>query len=121
MAWQRVDLVVDGGVADAEPLAEALESQGALSTELSDADAGTPRERAVFAEPGSDAPLWPRCRVSALFALDARVALAVDGAVAACAIDSAAAAFIDRVEDADWVALPQRQFEPIRAGARLWI
>ena len=119
MAWQRVDLVVEGGVAEA--LAEALESQGALCTELTDADAGTPRERSVFAEPGSDALLWPRCRVSALFALDARVALAVDAALAACAIESAAAASIDRVEDADWVALTQRQFEPIRAGARLWI
>jgi ribosomal protein L11 methyltransferase len=119
MAWQRVDLVVDGAVAQA--LAEALESQGALSTELTDADAGTPRERAVFAEPGSDAALWPRCRVSALFAADARVGPAVDAALAACAIDSAGAASIDRVEDADWVALTQRQFEPIRAGARLWI
>jgi ribosomal protein L11 methyltransferase len=119
MAWQRVGLVVDGAVAEA--LAQALESQGALSTELTDADAGTPCERAVFAEPGSDAPLWPRCRVSALFAADARVALAVDAALAACAIDSAATACIDRVEDADWVALTQHQFAPIRAGARLWI
>ena len=31
------------------------------------------------------------------------------------------AASIDRLEDADWVALTQRQFEPIRAGERLWI
>jgi ribosomal protein L11 methyltransferase len=30
-------------------------------------------------------------------------------------------ASIDRLEDADWVALTQKQFEPIRAGERLWI
>jgi ribosomal protein L11 methyltransferase len=30
-------------------------------------------------------------------------------------------ASIDRLDDTDWVALTQRQFEPIRAGRRLWI
>jgi ribosomal protein L11 methyltransferase len=119
MAWQRVDLVVDGDCA--EPLAEALAEAGAVSTDLSDADAGTPAEHAVFGEPGADATAWPRCRVSALFGADADVARAMDAALAACGIESLAAASIDRVEDADWVALTQRQFEPIRAGERLWI
>jgi len=31
------------------------------------------------------------------------------------------AASVDRLEDADWVARTQREFEPIRAGERLWI
>ena len=47
MPWQRVGLVVDGDRAEA--LAEALEDAGAVSTDLSDADAGTPEEHAVFA------------------------------------------------------------------------
>ena len=38
---------------------------------------------------------------------------------AACAAIEAAS--IGRLEDADWVALTQRQFEPIRAADRLWI
>jgi ribosomal protein L11 methyltransferase len=114
MAWLRVDLVVEG--ASAEPLADALAQAGATSTEISDAEAGTPREDAVYAEPGADANLWSSCRVSALFAADANVERALDAATAACGIAAPSAASIARVEDADWVALTQRQFEPIRAG-----
>jgi len=119
MAWLRVDLVVEG--ASAVPLADALAQEGAISTEISDADAGTPREDAVYGEPGADANLWSSCRVSALFAADANVERALDAATAACGIAALSAASIARVEDADWVALTQRQFEPMRAGERLWI
>jgi ribosomal protein L11 methyltransferase len=119
VAWQRVDLVVEGG--EAEALAEALEEEGAISTEIGDADAGTPEERAVFGEPGADAPLWPRARVSALFGSDAPVALIVDKALESRSIAALGAASISRVEDADWVKLTQGQFAPIRAGERLWI
>jgi ribosomal protein L11 methyltransferase len=119
MGWQRVELVVTGE--EAEALAEALEAAGAISTELSDADAGTPDENAVFAEPGADVNLWPRSRVSALFAGDADAARAAGEALAASGVASIGGASVERVEDADWVALTQRQFEPIRAGERLWI
>jgi ribosomal protein L11 methyltransferase len=119
VAWQRVDLVVGGG--EAEVLAEALEDEGAISTEIGDADAGTPEERAVFGEPGADAPLWGRARVSALFGPDAPVALIVDRVLESCSIATLGAASLSRVADADWVKLTQGQFAPIRAGARLWI
>lgn len=108
MAWQRVTLIVSG--AEAEALAAALDSEGAISTEIADADDATSREEAVFAEPGADARLWKRCRVSALFAPEADLAR-----------HARAGACIQRVHDADWVALSQRQFQPIRAGERLWI
>jgi ribosomal protein L11 methyltransferase len=114
MAWQRVSVVVAGE--QAEALAERLEEAGAVSTEIADADAGTALEHAVFAEPGADAALWPRCRVTALFPAEARLdAILADSHV------EATAASIDRLEDTDWVTLTQRQFEPIRAGERLWI
>ena len=58
MAWQRVALVVAGH--HAEALGEALSGQGALSVEITDADAGTAEERAVFGEPGAEAKHWPR-------------------------------------------------------------
>ena len=119
MSWQRVDLLVEG--AHAEALCEALEDAGALSTEISDGDAGTPDENPVFGEPGADAALWPRCRVRALFGDDTQVARAVAASLAAAGVETLAAASVDRLEDADWVALTQRQFEPIRAGERLWI
>jgi len=50
VAWQRVELIVEA--AQAELLADALEEAGAIATEITDADAGTPDESAVFGEPG---------------------------------------------------------------------
>ena len=119
MAWQRLALVVEGR--HAEALSEALESAGAVSTEISDADAGTDREQALFGEPGADAGLWPRCRVIALFPADADLSARVEAALEASETRALEAASVDRLEDADWVALTQRQFQPIRAGERLWI
>jgi ribosomal protein L11 methyltransferase len=119
VAWQRLALVVEGRHAGA--LTDALEAEGALATEITDADAGTPREQARFGEPGAEAAPWPRARVGALFALDADLAGALERALAASGAPALAAASVDRVEDADWVALTQRQFDPIRAGERLWI
>jgi len=119
MPWQRLDLVVRGERAQA--LADALEEAGALSTELTDADAGTPDEQAVFGEPGGDTHPWPRTRVSALFNKDfaAREALREAAAAAGAAIEGEVR--IEQIEDADWVALTQRQFEPLKVGRRLWI
>ena len=119
MAWQRVALVVDGAAAAA--LADALEAEGALATEITDADEGTEREQAVFGEPGAELAPWPHARVSALFPLEADLSAALEGALDECGVRGCAAASIDRLEDADWVALTQRQFDPIRAGSRLWI
>ena len=119
MAWQRLDLVVEGRFAEA--LSEALEEAGALATEISDADVGTERERAVFGEPGADAVLWPRTLVSALFGLEADVAATLEAALATSEVSLKDAPETRRIEDTDWVALTQRQFEPLRVGARLWI
>jgi len=114
MAWQRVTLIVPGH--QAESASEALEAQGAVSTDLADADADSAAEREIFAEPGAQAAFWERCRLTALFpeTTDLSAALERSGV-------SATHASIDRLEDVDWVALTQRQFEPIRAGQRLWI
>ena len=119
MAWQRLALVVDGR--HAEALSEALEECDALATEISDADAGTSREKAVFGEPGADSALWPRTLVSALFALKADISATLDAALAASGAQLLGPASIDRIEDTDWVALTQRQFKPLRVGERLWI
>jgi len=119
LAWQRLALVVEGR--HAESLGEALEEQGALATEITDADAGTDREQAVFGEPGAQADLWPRARLSALFPVDADLDAALDRALRSSGAPALTAASVDRVEDTDWVALTQRQFEPIQAGERLWI
>ena len=114
MPHQRVTLIVPG--ADAEELSEALEAEGAVSTDLADADADTAAEREIFAEPGAQPAFWARCRLTALFPIDMDVSAALER----CGVAMLGAS-IDRLEDTDWVALTQRQFEPIRAGERLWI
>jgi ribosomal protein L11 methyltransferase len=119
MAWKRLSLVVAGG--EAEALAAALDDEGALSSEISDADAGTAAERQVFAEPGAQVEPWERCRVAALFPADGNLVLVLARALAACGADLLEPVATEDVEDMDWVALTQRQFEPIRAGERLWI
>jgi ribosomal protein L11 methyltransferase len=119
VAWQRLDLVVEGPFA--EPLSEALEEAGALATEISDADIGTEREQPVFGEPGADAVLWPRTLVSALFGVEADIPATLDAALAASGAPLLAAPVMGRIEDTDWVALTQRQFKPLRVGERMWI
>ena len=119
MGWQRLSLVVAG--AQAEALSDALEAHGAVSTDLSDADAGTAAEREVLVEASEQAELWPRCRITALFRDEVDVSAMIERALAECGASGLSAASIDRLEDADWVAVTQKQFEPIRAGERLWI
>jgi ribosomal protein L11 methyltransferase len=119
MAWQRLALVIEGR--HAEALGEALGVRGALSVEITDADAGTPAERAVFGEPGAEAEPWPRARVSALFAPEADARRALGEALAECEAATLEPATVDVLADEDWVALTQRQFWPIRAGQRLWV
>ena len=114
MAWQRVTLIVPGE--EAEALSELLEAGGAISTDLADADADTAAEREIFGEPGAHAAFWARCRLTALFPIEMDVSAALERSGVA-----SLGASVDRLEDADWVALTQRQFEPIRAGERLWI
>jgi len=119
VAWQRLALVVEGR--DAEALADLLEEEGALATEITDADAGTEREQAVFGEPGSEVTPWPRARISALLSPDLDAHAVLERALRASGTTALEAAQLDRIEDADWVALTQRQFTPLRVGERLWI
>jgi len=119
MAWLRIGLVVRGE--HAEALGDALEARGALSVDLADADAGTVREAPRFAEPGAASGPWPRCRVGALLDEDEDADAVIASALRDCGAESLEAASVERVEDTDWVARTQREFEPIRAGERLWI
>jgi ribosomal protein L11 methyltransferase len=114
MAWQRVTLIVAG--TEAESLGDALQAAGAISTDLCDADADTATEREIFGEPGAQGGSWDRCRLTALFPEETDIGATLERSGVA-----ATAASLDRLEDADWVALTQRQFAPIRAGERLWI
>ena len=119
MAWQRLNAVVPGPQADA--VADALAQAGALSTDLADADAGTPGERAVFGEPGALAAPWPRALLTALFPAQADVPGAFRAACALTGLAPIPGFTLDALADADWVRETQAQFEPLPVGRRLWI
>jgi ribosomal protein L11 methyltransferase len=119
MAWQRIEVIIAG--ADAEAFCDVLAEMGAVSTEVSDADEGTVRERAVFGEPGASEPAWTHARVVALFDAQADAAAAMRNALGRLDLAPLDGPRIDTLEDADWVALTQRQFAPIRVGERLWV
>ncbi len=118
--WQAVTLIVDARCV--ETLSDALLECGALSVDVSDAAAGTPTERPLFAEPGSaPASNWAVNRVVALFPHDAPVANLVPAALTASALPASTAYGIDRVDDQDWVRLTQSQFTPQKISSRLWV
>lgn len=120
MPFLSATLIVDARCVDA--LADALIERGALSVEVTDAAAGTPGERPLFAEPGSAPALnWPVNRVAALFAHDANLAETVSEALRAASLPPTTPYGMDRIDDKDWVRLTQSQFTPQQVSPRLWV
>lgn len=118
--WLSVAFVTSS--AYAERLSDALFEQGALSVSIDDADAGTERETPQFGEPGSPAaPLWEASRVIALFDPADDLATRLVAAAVEADIVPPPPYEISEVEEQNWVALTQAQFEPIRVTERLWI
>ena len=119
MSWLSVSFEVAAD--DVEAISDALLEAGAASVEVADADAGSPAERPVFAEPGSGDPrLWQRSRVSALVAEGADAGVLVAGACARAAI-APPPYRLQVLAEQDWVRASRDQFAPIRVSKRLWI
>ena len=114
-------LVPEDGV---EAVSDALiDSLGALSVSVEDADAGTDAEQALFGEPGLPAPGpgWQRSQLRALFvdegaANEAATLLLGDPHCADVALQGLVA-----VPDEDWVRITQAQFEPVPITPDFWI
>jgi len=119
MSYTQASFVVTG--ADVDRLSDALMEAGALSVEVTDADAGTPDEQAAFHEPGEAARSWRRCVVSALFNADADAEEALRDACAVAQVAYPQESQFAVLEEQDWVRLTQSQFKPIRITERLWI
>ena len=120
MPWLSATTIVERE--RAEPLSDALMAAGALSVDVSDADAGTSSERPIFDEPGgAPAVGWARAKVIALFALEADVPAAFAAAFDDAGVEAATAYEVGRVDDEDWVRRTQSQFTPQEAAPGLWI
>src|SRR3972149_9870023 len=112
MPW--LSLIVDTDAEHAEMLSDALLESGALSVDLLDADADTPDEQAIFAEPGEPPPgVWQHNRVSALFDDDRDVAAILRSAAGNIGLTQLPEYRIEALADNDWVRLPPSPFEPL--------
>ena len=119
MAWLSIAFEIPA--ADVEAVSDALLEAGAVSVDVTDADAGTAAEQPVFAEPGSPEPRpWGRSRVSVLVAAGEDAGTIVAAACAHAGIAPPPYQSV-AVADQDWVRASRDQFTPIRVSQRLWI
>jgi ribosomal protein L11 methyltransferase len=117
--WQAASLVADA--AEVERLGDALLAAGALAVDVADPQAGGDAATPLDEGPDERFPLWPRCRVTALFAADADAGAAIAAAAAAAGLAEPPPFERYAVAEQDWVRLTQAQFPPQRVSERLWI
>lgn len=120
MSWLSV--TVEMAARDAEPLADALIEEGAISVDMGDPYEGTETEQAIFNEPGEPCErIWNVSRVTALFEKGIDPDEILKSACLRAGLGSVPEYALGEVEEQDWVRLTQSQFSPIRISDRLWI
>jgi len=103
-------------------LSDALLEAGAISVDVTDAQAGTGLETPIFREPGEEAGVaYGSNRLIALFDPGTDAAAALARACAAAGLDPVPEYRTAEVPEQDWVKLTQSQFAPLRVSARLWV
>lgn len=120
MAWLSLEFRVPG--ADVDALSDALFAVGALSVDVTDADQGSQKERAIYLEPGEDILLsWGHNSVVGLFdrkEYSSQIISALESEVHPLKLPDPVER---RIDDQDWVRSTQQQFEPIQITQRLQI
>jgi len=120
MAWLELEFCVPGP--DVDHLSESLFSVGAISVDVTDADEGSAKEKAIFAEPGEIFELsWNANRVVALFDSDVDVTKVIKNLEEFVNVSELSDYQVRTVEDQDWVRLTQKQFDPIQVTDRIRI
>ena len=120
MAWLELEFCVPGP--DVDHLSESLFSVGAISIDVTDADEGSTKEKAIFAEPGEIFELsWNANRVVALFVSDVDVTKVIKNLEEFVNVSQLSDYQVRTVEDQDWVRLTQKQFDPIQVTDRIRI
>jgi ribosomal protein L11 methyltransferase len=125
MTYRQLQFTVDAQTA--EDLGDALMELGALSISVADAQADTPDEIPLYGEPGMipDQEAWQESVVQALFdnALWHQFPQHTE-AILAELVQSGLAVDVyteTMIEEQNWVALTQAQFEPIAITSRMWV
>jgi len=118
-AW--INLKIQASAAYADMMSEALIELGALSCSIEDSYLNTENEEALFGEPNIPSnTIWQHNTVESLF--DAAVSIdTIINELKTITGLSHIDYTLDSVEEQNWVALTQSQFEPINILDRLWI
>lgn len=118
------ELVLHAPQALVEPVSDALmDTLGALSVAVEDADAGSAGEQALFGEPGLPAPAggWERSTLTALFDTEGAAERAVAWLLAQDGTAGVHMQAVHAVAEQDWVRLTQSQFTPVEITPEFWV
>ena len=118
MSYIEIRTVLPSAIA--EKLSDALMENGALSSAIEDAYAGTPDEQPIFGEPNEPTAVWEQSLVIALFDDKANIDSIFQAACNSIQIEPPEYNK-ERLPEKDWVRMTQAQFDPIRISERLWI
>jgi ribosomal protein L11 methyltransferase len=117
-----IELVLRVPEAGAETLSDALlETHGALSVSVEDAEAGDPGERPLFGEPGMpiERAAWRDTRLVVLF--DSMPSAERTATALLAHDDTLRVEALRPLADRDWVRLTQAQFGPSEIAPGFWI
>ena len=118
MSYIEIRTVLPSAIA--EKLSDALMENGALSSAIEDAYAGTENEQPIFGEPNEPTAVWEQSLVIALFDNQANIDSIFQATCNSIQIEPPEYSK-ERLPEKDWVRMTQAQFDPIRISERLWI
>jgi ribosomal protein L11 methyltransferase len=119
-----VELLLHAPQDSVESVSDALmDTLGALSVSVEDADADTAAEQALFGEPGMpiDRSAWAHSVLKALFQDEAAATAAAAWVVAQAGQEAVKVVSMLPVAEQDWVRLTQSQFAPVPIAPGFWI
>ncbi len=114
MSW--LQLTLEGSPEDAERIADALSSLGAVAVTLQDG-----ADQPLYEPPPGETPLWSATRIIGLFLANADIRAITTQLAAKLQMDKLPPWRVSPLEDKDWEREWMGNFHPMRFGKRLWI
>ena len=118
-AW--INLKIRASAAYAHSMSDALIELGALSCSIEDSYLNSENEEALFGEPNIPSnTIWQHNTVESLFNADVSIDTIINELKTITGLSNIDFT-VESVEEQNWVALTQSQFEPISVSDQLWI
>ena len=118
-AW--INLKIRASAAYAHSMSDALIELGALSCSIEDSYLNSENEEALFGEPNIPSnTIWQHNTVESLFNADVSIDTIINELKTITGLSNIDFT-VESVEEQNWVALTQSQFEPISVFDKLWI